>query len=50
MATVSTNESNISYNPQDWLALSGKKLERYYYKSQNSNTFKLGGKKSAKKI
>jgi hypothetical protein len=49
MATVSTNESNISYNPQDWLALSGKKLERYYYKSQNSNTFKLGGKKSAKK-
>lgn len=49
MATVSTNESNISYNPQDWLALSGKKLERYYYKSQNSNTFKLGGKKSATK-
>ena len=49
MATVSNDESNISYNPQDWLALSGKKLERYYYKSQNSTTFKLPSKKSAKK-
>jgi hypothetical protein len=49
MATVSNDESNISYNPQDWLALSGKKLERYYYKSQNSTTFKLPSKKSTKK-
>ena len=49
MAKVPTNES-MSYNPEEWLKLSGKKLERYYYKSQTSYTFKLGSKKTKKTL
>lgn len=36
-------ETNVSsYNPEEWLASSGKKFSRYYYKTQGPIKFKMG--------
>ena len=31
-----------SYNPEEWLASSGKKFSRYYFKTQGPIKFKMG--------